>query len=151
MSAQQSTARRGLRARTPSREASTRPDLRVVPEPRRRHTLAFALATVVLLGAAVFGAVTLNALAAAESVHARALERQVADGERAYATLVAEVAALEDPGRIREAALDLGLVPSSPARHLHLDRNLPADGAVVETRLPETTSDPLKPVLSAER
>jgi hypothetical protein len=99
----------------------------------------------------VFGAVTLNALAAAEAVQARALERQVADGERTYSSLVAEVAALEDPGRIRDAALDLGLVPSSPARHLHLDRNLPADGAVVETRLPETAPDPLKPVLSAER
>jgi hypothetical protein len=131
--------------------ADPRPPLRVVPEPRPRHTLAYALVMVLLLGASVFGAVALNALAAAEAVEARALERQVADGERTYARMVAEVAALEDPGRIRTAALELGLVPSGPARHLHLDRNLPADGAVVEARLPETTPDPLKPLLSVGR
>jgi cobalt-zinc-cadmium efflux system protein len=79
------------------------------------------------------------------------LHVEVADGERTYSSLVAEVAALEDPGRIRDAALDLGLVPSSPARHLHLDRNLPADGAVVETRLPEPAPAPLQPVSSAAR
>ncbi len=128
-----------------------RPSLQVVAEPRPRHTLTYALVIVVLLGAAVFGAVALNALAAAEAVEARSLERQVAEGERTYASLVAEVSALEDPGRIREAALELGLVPSGPARHLELERSLPADGAVVETRLPETTPDPVKPVLSAER
>ena len=146
MSAQQ-TSRRPVRVRADDR----RPDLSVVEEPRRRHTLAYALVMVLILGGAVFGAVAMNALAAAEAVQARALERQVADGERAYGSLVAQVATLEDPGRIREAALDLGLVPSGPARHLHLDRNLPADGAVVETTLTASTPDPLKPVLSAER
>jgi hypothetical protein len=135
--------------RTPA--ADERPDLTVVADPRPRHTLAYVLTMLVLLAGAVFGAVALSALAAAEAVEARSLERQVAAGEREYARQVAEVAALEDPGRIREAALELGLVPSGPARHLHLDRALPADGAVVEAPLPETASDPLKPVLSAER
>lgn len=128
-----------------------RASLRVVEEPRPRHTLAYALVMVLLLGAAVFGAVALNALAAAEAVQARTLERQVEEGERTYASLVADVAALEDPGRIREAALELGLVPAGPARHLQLERNLPADGTVVQTRLPEANPDPVKPVLSAER
>ncbi len=142
------TPRRSPRS---ARIRDDRPDLRVVPEPRPRHTLGYALVMVLLLAGAVFGAVALNALAAAEAVAARNLERQVAEGEREYARLVADVAALEDPGRIREAALELGLVPSGPARHLQLERNLPADGAVVGTPLPEVTSDPLKPVLSAER
>jgi len=135
----------------PVKEREPRPDLTVVPEPRTRHTLVYALVMLVLLASAVFGAVALNALAAAEAVAARNLEREVADGEREYARLIAEVAALEDPGRIREAALELGLVPSGPARHLALERNLPADGAVVDRPLPEVGSDPLKPVLSAER
>lgn len=146
MSAQQTT-RRPARVRADDR----RPNLSVVAEPRRRHTLAFALAMVLILGGAVFGAVAMNALAAAEAVEARALEGQVAEGERTYGSLVAEVATLEDPGRIREAALDLGLVPSGPARHIQLERNLPADGAVAETRVSDSARDPLKPVLSAER
>lgn len=146
MSAQQTT-RRPARVRADDR----RPSLSVVAEPRRRHTLVYALTMVLILGGAVFGAVAMNALAAAEAVEARALEGQVAEGERTYGSLVAEVATLEDPGRIREAALDLGLVPSGPARHIQLERNLPADGAVVETRVSDSTRDPLKPVLSAER
>lgn len=135
----------------PAKVREDRPDLQVVPEPRPRHTFVYALVMLVLLAGAVFGAVALNALAAAEAVAARNLERQVADGEREYARLVAEVAALEDPGRIRDAAVELGLVPSGPARHLALERNLPADGAVVDRPLPEVASDPVKPVLSAER
>jgi hypothetical protein len=142
-----------LISRRPARpgEVERRPDLHVVPGPRVRHTLVYALIIVVLLGGSVFGAVALNALAAAEAVQARSLEQQVATGEREYASLVAEVSALEDPGRIRTAALDLGLVPSGPARHLELERTLPADGAVAEARLPETAPDPLKPLLSAGR
>ena len=139
------------RVARPDEVREARPDLQVVPEPRTRHTLAYALVMLVLLAGSVFGAVALNALAAAEAVAARNLERVVADGEREYARMVAEVSALEDPGRIREAALELGLVPSGPARHLALERNLPADGAVVDRPLPEVGSDPLKPVLSAER
>lgn len=127
------------------------PQLRVVEDPPKRHTLAYALVMVVLLGASVFGAVTLNALAAGEAVRARELQVQVADAERAYSALIADVAALEDPGRIRDAAHELGLVPAGPARHVVVDRNLPADGVVVEAILPETTSDPVKPILSAER
>ncbi len=151
MTATMTSRARKTRPSGAGRPSVAGPELRVVQEPRPRHTLAYALVMIVLLGAAVFGAVTLNALAAAEAVQARSLETQVADAERSYASLVAEVAALEDPGRIRDAAEDLGLVPSGPARHLVLDRNLPADGAVVEATLPETASDPVKPILSAER
>ncbi|TVR36953.1 MAG: hypothetical protein EA388_02580 [Nitriliruptor sp.] len=128
-----------------------RPDLRVVREPRPRHTLAYALVLIVLVGAAVFGAVSLNALAAAASVEARTLDAQVRAAERDYSMLVAEVASLEDPGRIRTAALDLGMVPAGPARVVVLERSLPADGAVAEVFDGGLDADPLKPLLSAER
>lgn len=128
-----------------------RPDLRVVRGPRPRHTLAYALVLVVLVGTAVFGAVSMNALAAAAAVEARTLDAEVRAAEHDYSMLVAEVASLEDPGRIRTAALDLGMVPAGPARVLVLERNLPADGAVAEALHGELGTDPLKPLLSAER
>jgi hypothetical protein len=135
--------------------AATRRDprghLRVVQEPRKRHTLLFALVIIAVLAGAVFGTVTLNALAAAQAVESRELEARVADAERSYAQRVADVAALEDPARIRSAALELGLVPAGPGRHVVLARNLPADGAVAELERPGRTADPLKPLLSVER
>lgn len=127
------------------------PHLRVVQAPRRRHTLAYLVAVVLTIAAGVFAAVALNALAAATAVEARALEAEVVEAERHYAHLVAEVAALEDPARIRDAALELGLVPAGPGRYITLERNLPADGAAPVTQHPGATADPLKPILSAER
>jgi hypothetical protein len=104
-----------------------------------------------VLGAAVFGTVALNAMAATNAVESRELTARVAEAEREYARLVADVAALEDPARIREAGLELGLVPASGGRHVVLERPLPADGAVDEAVEPGSTADPLKPVLSVER
>jgi len=137
----------------PSRPELERVDrhLRVVDEPVARHTLAYLVVMVVVFAGAVFGAVTLNALAAGTSVEARALDQHVAEAERVYAQLIADVAALEDPARVRAAALELGMVPPGPVRHLTLERALPADGAVPAVRTPDATSDPLKPLLSVER
>jgi hypothetical protein len=140
-----------LKRARPSDRAAEGRHLRIVADPRKRHTLLFALLTIVVVGAAIFGTVTLNALAAAQAVEARELEARVADAERSYAQLVADVAALEDPARIRAAALDLGLEPAGPGRHVVLGRNLPADGAVPDIHLPGRAADPLKPVLSVER
>jgi hypothetical protein len=140
-----------LKRARPADRRDDRRHLRVVGAPRKRHTLLFALVTIAVVGGAVFGTVTLNALAAAQSVEARELEARVADAERAYAQLVADVATLEDPARIRGAALDLGLVPAGPGRHVVLARNLPADGAVPDIEIPGRPADPLKPVLSVER
>lgn len=123
--------------------------LRVVDEPTTRHTLAYALGMILVLGGAIFGTVSLNALAAAASVEARELDARVADAERTYAQLVADVAALEDPARIRAAALELGLVPAGPGRHVVLERNLPADGATSPTEVFQGTPDPIKPLLQA--
>lgn len=137
----------------PSRRAAEDrdPHLRVVDDQVHRHTLAFALLWIVVLGAAVFGAVTLNALAAAASVEARELEAHVGEAERMHAQLVADVARLEDPARVRAAAEELGMVPPGPVRHLVLERSLPADTLVPAARTPAAPADPLKPLLSSER
>lgn len=125
--------------------------LRVVEEPVTRHALAYGVVMIVVFAAAVFGAVALNALAAGSAVEARALEAHVVEAERRYAQLVADVATLEDPARVRAAALELGMVPPGPVRHLTLERSLPVDRFVPATRTPDATADPLKPLLSMER
>lgn len=116
-----------------------------------RRTLALALTTAIVIVAAVFGIVGLTAMAANASVEARALEREVAAAERTYAELVAAVAAKEDPGRIRERALELGLVPSLSARHLLLSRGIEADGSRHPDAVAVALNDPLKSVLTQER
>lgn len=131
--------------------AARRRHLRVVEEPRRRHTLAYALLAIALAGATVFGTVTLNALAAGDAVAADALEREVGAQEREYGSLVAEVARLEDPARIEAAARELGLVRATSPRTVQLSRVLPADGVVNDAVAAGDTTDPLKPVLSVER
>lgn len=132
-------------------QAPRRRHLRVVEEPTPRHTLAYVLVMIVVGAAVVFGAVTLNALAAGSAVDARELDARVAESQRLYAQLVADVAALEDPARIREVALDLGLEPAVPARFVALERNLPADGAPTPVEALDAAADPLKPLLSQER
>jgi len=116
-----------------------------------RRSLALALSTALVIVAAVFGIVGLTAMAANAAVEARRLELQVAQGERLYAELVAAVATKEDPGRIRELALELGLVPSPAARHLVLTRGIDADGARRPSEIGSLLADPLKPVLTQER
>lgn len=129
-----------------------RPDLRVVRAPRRRHTLVFTLLYLLVAGGTVFGAVSFNAVAAGDAVQAHRLEREVVEAERRYGLLVAEVARLEDPGRVRRAAVKLGMVPADPPRYLIVERSLPADGAAQEATVdPGETTDRMKPVLSAER
>lgn len=140
-----------LRRTRPELEGPAQRYLRVVEEPAPRHTLAYAIVMILAFAAAVFGAVSLNALAAGTSVEARVLEAHVTEAERVYAQLIADVAALEDPARVRAAAMEIGMVPPGPVRHLSLERNLPADGAVPETRTPDAAADPLKSLLSAER
>jgi cell division protein FtsL len=125
-----------------------------MPEPvvvTGRRTLLLALGTAVVIVMAVFGIVGLNAMAANAAVEARALELQVAQAERHYGELVAAVAAKEDPGRIRERALELGLVPSTAARHLVLARGIAADGVRRPSVTDVSMPDPLKPVLTQER
>jgi hypothetical protein len=129
-----------------------RDHLQVVVEPRRRHTLRYVLLYVVLAGATVFGTVSLNALAAGDAVAARQLDQRVTVAERDYAQLVADVARLEDPARIRAAAIELGMVPAGSVRFLTVDRTLPADGVTPDlVATADEATDPLKSVLSVER
>lgn len=131
---------------------AARPHLRVVRAPRRRHTVLFTLLYLLVAGATVFGAVTFNAMAAGDAVEARTLEREVVQAERRYGLLVAEVASLENPDRVRRVATKLGMVPADSPRYLVVERALPADGASQESTVdPGETTDPIKPVLSAER
>ncbi len=116
-----------------------------------RRTLVLALSTALAVVAAVFGVVAFKAMAADAAVEARALEVMVAQSEVRYAELIAEVASKEDPSRIRMLALELGLVPSSAARHLLLTRGIDADGARRPLELGPLLADPLKPVLTQGR
>lgn len=115
------------------------------------RTLLLAIATVLMIAAGVFGAVALNAMAADAAVQARALEREVVAAERRYADLVVAVAVKQDPARIRAEALELGLVPSTAARHLTLERAIASDGAWGSADQDTLIPDPLKPVLTLER
>lgn len=122
-----------------------RPNLHVVEEPRKRHPVVFLTLFVVLGLAIVFGAVSLNALAAGDAIAVRELDQRLTQAQRDYEGLVADVAALEDPERIRRAAEGLGMVPANSPRYVVLDRSLPAD-----QQQATATDDPVKPVLSAQ-
>lgn len=117
-------------------------------EPTGRLRLVLALAVIAVIGSALFGAVALNASAAQSAVEARRLELEVARAEREHSRLVVEVAGLEDPARIRARALEMGLIPAPAARHLVLQRSIPADGLDDRSTL---VADPLKPILTQER
>lgn len=135
-------------ARSPAdrpRRSRDRRHLRVVTDQPRRHPALFLALYLVLAAMVVLGAVSLNALAAGDAVEARELTQQVELAERAHGRLVAEVASLEDPARIREAARDAGMVPARDPRFLEPGLPLPVDTA------PTTPGDDtLKPLLSAD-
>ncbi len=131
---------------------AARGHLRVVRPTPHRHTLLFAALLGLLAAATIFATVAVSALGAADAVTVRELQREVADAERRYHALVAEVAALEDPARIERVAVEeLGMVRPADARYVVLDRALPGDEDGVEDALAGIRTDPLKPVLSVER
>jgi cell division protein FtsL len=140
------------RRRPENRPTRREPGLRLVEPERGRRSVLYALFIAILCALAVFATVTSHALAAADALRTHDLERELADAERRYAALTAEVAALERPGRIEEVATeDLGMVAAATtSRFVVLERPLPddraGDGGVVAGEQP----DPLKPVLSAE-
>lgn len=129
------------------RRVTDHPRLVVVPPPAR-HPLLLTVASLLVIGLAVFGAVTFNALAADEAVHARELDARLRVAETTYSQLLAEVAALESPARIAAAASELGLVRVEHARQLQVRRVLPADGAADATPGPGQRTDRLKPLLA---
>lgn len=132
----------GVSRRTGARRE--RRHLRAVDDLPRSHPLVFFLLYIAIGMAAVVGAVTLNALAAEDAVLLSDLDANVAEAQRDYATLVADVATLEDPDRIRQLADQLGMEPTQQ-RFVVPSQPLPSDHAE------STTQDPLKPVLTAQR
>jgi hypothetical protein len=137
--------RRHADAPSRPRRDRQRRHLRVVQDAPRRHPALFLALYLALAAGMVLGAVSLNALAAGGAVEARELSRAVVDAERRRGQLIAEVASLEDPSRIRQAAVDVGMIPASQPRYLAPGRILPAD--LVPTA---PSDDTIKPLLSAD-
>lgn len=142
MSAQSATTAIPAQRRTGARRE--RRHLRPVHDGPRSHPLLFFLLYAAIAIGAVVGAVTLNALAAEDAVTLSGLDADVASAERSYGELVAQVAALEDPERIRMLAEQMGMEPATP-RYLVPAQSLPDDQEA------GATSDPLKPVITAQR
>lgn len=105
------------------------PELAVVPAAGRARLL-WTVAALLVVAAAVFAAVALNAVAADDAVVAEQLDEAIRAAELDHGRLRAEVATLESPARIAEAAEDLGLVRVDHPRRLAVQRRLPADGLV---------------------
>ncbi|MFN2557754.1 MAG: hypothetical protein ABR592_12985 [Nitriliruptorales bacterium] len=139
---------------TPPRAVSPEPPpLRLVPSLPRRRRLAFVVLLSTLATAAVFVTVAINALAAGDAVAALHAERAVEEAEGRYTELVARVARLEDPARIRRVATEeLGMVPARGAKFLVLERAPSEEHATDGERAGAgMQGDPLKPVLSVQR
>lgn len=145
MSAATAPSRTRPTAAPQPRRDRVRRHLRVVEDEPRRHPVLFLALYLALAAVIVLGAVSLNALAAGGAVQARELANEVSLAERNHGLLVAEVASLEDPARIRHAAEQAGLVPAERPRFLEPGRTLPSDTA------PQAPGDDeLKPLLSAD-
>ena len=89
-------------ANAPRIRVANAPRLVVVPPPAR-HPLLLTVASLLVFAAAVFGAVTFNALAADEAVLARQVDGRLGTAESQYSQLLAEVAGLESPARIADS------------------------------------------------
>ncbi|WP_370326252.1 hypothetical protein [Euzebya sp.] len=102
--------------------------LRAVPPAPARQvvpTWAYSLAACVVLVAGIIGIVALNALAAEASFQARELEADISAATLRHDDLVAEIAVLEAPERVRDVArTQLGLIEPEQPGFLTLD---PAD------------------------
>lgn len=91
------------------REAETgRPDLRVVPAPRPTG-LIVAVALVMVFGV-LLATAALNTMLVSGQRHLDGMETEIREGERRNQALALEVAELESPERIKEAALADGMV-----------------------------------------
>lgn len=117
------------------------PPLRLVP-PRPKASWVGVLLTLVVAG--VLAVVALQAQAASAAFEARALEREVLELRRSHEQLVAEVAELGAPDRLRRIAVDdLGMVP--PRKTAYLDMS--ADGRLASAPAGDI-ADPVKQALN---
>jgi cell division protein FtsL len=117
------------RAPATTRPVAGRPETRrlravptPVPRPRPAVRWAYSLLAGVILTVGVIGIVALNAMAAEASFQARALESDISDLTLRHDDLVAEVATLAAPSRVRDVArTQLGLVEAEQPGFLTLD------------------------------
>ncbi|MEX0592716.1 MAG: hypothetical protein WD358_07875 [Nitriliruptoraceae bacterium] len=100
---------------------------KVASRSRSRHVGIWMAIMFGVFCASVFGVVALNAMTAAEAVEARDIEARIVANERQLSRLVAEVAALEEPARIRTLAEESGMIVAPTTRFLPVQRPLPAD------------------------
>lgn len=131
------------KARERVRQTPPRRHLRVVDRAPRRHTGLFLVVYVLVAAGFVLGAVSLNALAAQDSIAIRELNRELVVDQRTYDRLVADVATLEDPARIALLAEQMGMIPADGVRLVVPATGLDSDG------LPAATvgDDPVKSVI----
>jgi len=119
--------------RQPASPEAREPSLRLVRSSKaasRSRSRHVGLWMVIMFGvfcASVFGVVALNAMTAAEAVEARDIEARIVANERELSRLVAEVAALEEPARIRMLAEESGMIVAPTTRFLPVQRSLAAD------------------------
>jgi cell division protein FtsL len=115
------------------RDRSKRRRLRVVRAVRRPR-LPFLVVAFFLVGALVFGVVTLQALVSQTSFKMQELTTRSADLQESYGRLTLEVAELSSPARIARQAAQLGFhVPADGQIHT-LPVHGPADANRGESR-----------------
>lgn len=103
------SARRGHRAPPP---------LRLVP-PRPKASWVGVMVVLIITG--VLLVVALQAQAATAAFDARALESEVVELQRRHEQLVAEVAQMQAPDRLRSIAInELGMIPAQDATYVDL-------------------------------
>ena len=114
--------------RAPSSTGEARPRLQVVGRPA--HTRRYLLAIMGVATAAIFGSVSLNAMAAEHSFTALELSNEVQELTLRSDELTVEIARLESPSRIRRVAREeLGLVTPEEPGYLIVDGTTSAEFA----------------------
>lgn len=132
-------------ARAQQERARRRANLRPVPTRQRRPAapriarVVAGMTAFVLTAIGVFGIVTLNALAAEASFEAKALEADISEATLQHDDLVAAVAHLTAPGRVRDVAItQLGLLEPETPGFLVVDADdMPAPAPKPTVRLGE--------------
>lgn len=105
-STRSSAAHRSLRSVEAA--APTRPDLKVVPP--RRPTGAIVAASLVVVFGVLLATAALNTMLVSGQRDLDRIERDIRDGARQNQALELEVAQLESPERIRDAAAAIGMI-----------------------------------------
>jgi hypothetical protein len=130
------TAPRARALRVVEVDAPTRPDLRIVP--RRRPTGAIVVASLVLVFGILLATAALNTMLVSGQRDLDRIENEIREGEQRNDALSLQVAEMESPARIIDAADDLGMV--EPDEVIWLARR-PDGGTDAQTTPGATVTD----------